>query len=166
MRARNGASVAIVALALGVVLTGCAHRAATATLRDAMYAYSCCSAGDTIPVREGEDEVMTLHWIATVAPPGAARPALPVTLAAALTGPFPDVAALKVALASSPRRSPAVVAVTVRTTDQAGGTPVSTLRLPTGTRAGLYDLTTTVASAGGTMTGDSVIQVGADTKTG
>jgi hypothetical protein len=163
MPARNGASVVVAVLVLGVSLSGCARGATNATVRDATYQYSCCNATDLNPVRQGNDEVATLHWTATPAPPTAARAARPVSLAAALTGPFPDVAALKIAMASSPRRSPTIVAVTVRTTDQAGGAPVSTFRFPATTPAGLYDLTTTVASASGSQTADAVVQVGPDT---
>jgi hypothetical protein len=163
MPAGNDASVVIAALVLGVGLSGCASSASKASVRSATYQYSCCNATDLIPIRQGNDEVATLHWTAVPAPPTAARAAIPVSLAAALTGPFSDVAALKIAMASSPRRSPTIVAVTVWTTDQAGGTPVSTFRFPPSTPHGVYDLTTTVASAGGSQTADGVVQVGPDT---
>lgn len=160
MRARNGASLVVAVLVLGIGLSGCASSASKATPRLAAYQYSCCNATDLIPVRQGNDEVVTLHWTAVPAPPTAARTAVPVSLAAALTGPFPDAAALKIAMSSSPRRSPTIVAAPVRTTDQAGGAPVSTFRFPTATPDGLYDLTTTVAFAGGSQTADGVVQVG------
>ena len=160
MPARNDANVVIVVLVLGVGLGGCARGTSKASVRYATYQYSCCNATDLIPVRQGNDEVATLHWTALPAPPTTARAAIPVSLAAALTGPFPDVAELKTAMASKPRRSPTIVAVTVRTTDQVGGAPVSTFRFPTTTPAGLYDITTTVAFAGGSQTADGVVQVG------
>jgi len=163
MPARSDASVVIAVLVLGVGLSGCARGTSKASVRIATYQYSCCNATDLIPVRQGNDEVATLHWTAVPAPPTTARAAIPVSLAAALTGPFSDVAELKIAMASKPRRSPTIVAVTVRTTDQAGGTPVSTFRFPTSTPRGLYDLTTTVAFTGGSQTADGVVQVGPDT---
>jgi hypothetical protein len=163
MPARNDACVVIAVLILGVGLSGCARGTSKSSVRHATYQYSCCNATDLVPIRQGNDDVATLHWTAVPAPPTAARAAISVSLAAALTGPFSDVAALKTAMASSPRRSPTIVAVTVRTTDQAGGAPVSTFRFPTTTPAGLYDLTTTVAFAGGSQTADGVVQVGPDT---
>jgi hypothetical protein len=164
MAARNRTSELIALLAFAVMLYGCARSASKVTAPYATYQYSCCQAADITPVRQA-GVPMVVHWIATVASPAPARRATPVTLAATLTGPFPDVAALKV-MSSSHGRPPTIVAGTVQTTDQAGGTPVSTLRLPTSTQAGFYDLTTTVTSAGGTASGHSVIQVGAGTKTG
>ena len=160
MRARNGARLVITLSVLGIGLSGCASSASKATPRLATYQYSCCNATDLIPVRQGNDEVATLHWTAIAAPPTDGRTAIPVSLVAALTGPFPDAAALKIAMSSTPRRSPTIVAVPVRTTDQVGGVPVSTFRFPTATPDGLYDLTTTVAYAGGSQTADSVVQVG------
>jgi hypothetical protein len=160
MRARNGASLAIAAMVVGIGLSGCASNASKGTPGHATYQYSCCNATDLIPVRQGDDDVATLHWTAIPAPPTAARTAVPVSLKAALTGPFPDAAALKIAMSSSPRHSPTIVAVTVWTTDQAGGAPVSTFRFPTTTPDGLYDLTTTVAFAGGSQTADGVVEVG------
>ncbi|HEY5455283.1 MAG TPA: hypothetical protein VIJ96_07425 [Acidothermaceae bacterium] len=148
------------ALVLGVGLSGCARGASKASVRIATYQYSCCNATDLIPVRQGNDEVATLHWTAVPAPPTAARAAIPVSLAAALTGPFSDAAALKIAMVSIPRRSPTIVAVTVWTTDQAGGAPVSTFRFPPSTPPGLYDLTTTVEFAGGSQTADGAVKVG------
>jgi hypothetical protein len=165
MSARNGTSELIALLAFGATLCGCARSASKATAPYATYQYSCCQAADIAPVRQA-GVPMLVHWIATVALPAPARTVTPVTLAATLTGPFPDVAALKNVMSSSHGRPPTIVAGTVQTTDQAGGTPVSTLRLPSSTPAGFYDLTTTVTSAGGTASGHSVIQVGAGTKTG
>jgi hypothetical protein len=160
MPARNDTSVVIAVLVLGVGLFGCGRSTSKATVRNATYRYSCCDATELVPVRQGNDEVATLHWTAIPASPTTTRAAIPVSLAAALTGPFPDATVLKIAMASKPRRLPTIVAATVRTTDQAGGAPVSTFRIPTTTPAGLYDITTTVAYAGGSQTADGVVQVG------
>ena len=165
MPARIGSGAAIVVLALGLTLSGCTRGSSAAAVRHATYQYSCCRSTDVVAVHRA-GEAMTLHWNATAAPAATARTATAVTLTAALTGPFPDAAAVKVAMGSRPNYVHTIVAATVRTTDQTGGTPVSTLSLPTSTPAGFYELTTTVASDGGTVIGNGVVDVGADINTG
>lgn len=154
MPVRNGIVPVTVVLALGLATSGCARGASTATARTATYQYSCCRAADVTPVRRAGDS-MAVHWIATAVAPTSARAAISVTLAAALSGPFSNAAAVKIATTSSPT----IVGATMETTNEAGGAPVSTLRLPSSMPAGFYDLRTTVTTAGGAVTGDSVIQL-------
>lgn len=156
---RRGGSAAAVLLAVGMLGTGCTSQAPVVGVQHALYQYSCCQDSDLATVqRPGES--ITLHWIVTAAPPTGSATAVPVTLSAVLTGPFPDVSALKTAMASGSPPAAMVAAADVRTTDRAGGAPISTLRLPAAATAGFYDVRTTVASGGGTLSADGIIQVG------
>ena len=82
-----------------------------------------------------------------------------MTLSAALSGPYVDVAGLKIASAAVP----AVSALPVHTTDRAAGAPVSRLVIPADAPSGFYNLTFTVDLREGTRTGASVIRVAAAT---
>jgi len=73
-----------------------------------------------------------------------------------LAGPFANVAKLKASALGGPQ---AATAKSIRTTDRAGGAPVSTLIMPKDAAAGFYNLLTSVASGGGTSSGGSVIRV-------
>jgi len=81
-----------------------------------------------------------------------------VTLTASLTGSFGDVATLKGA-AGTDAPSPGVAASPLRTTDQTGGAPVSTIAIPADATPGLYDLSFAIESLGPRLSGESVVQI-------
>ena len=103
--------------------------------------------------------MVLVHWIVSEGPPSVSPHAARVTLTAALSGPYADVAGLKNASAAAP----AVSAVPVHTTDRATGAPVSRLVIPAAAPSGFYNLTFTVDLRDGTRTGASVIRVAAAT---
>jgi hypothetical protein len=155
---RRGGSAAATLLAVGMLVTGCTSQAPVVTVQHARYQYSCCQDGDVGTVHH-PGEAITLHWIVTAAPATGSTAAVPVTLSAVLTGPFPDVSTLKTAMASGSPPAALVAAADVQTTDRAGGAPTSTLRLPALAAAGFYDVRTTVASGGGDLSADGIIRV-------
>ncbi|WP_146192337.1 hypothetical protein [Cellulomonas sp. WB94] len=123
----------------------------------ARYQYSCCQSG--LPTVAYPGEVIALDWTSTAQPPTASTAATATTLSASLTGPFPDVAALKTAMSATNPPAPTVTATDVHTTDRVGGTPTSSLQLPAQAPIGFYDVRTTVASGGAALSGDQIVQV-------
>jgi hypothetical protein len=159
MRRRRVLLTAAVVVGVGVLVGGCSRPAAEPGVAYARYGYSCCQPRPPEVAHPGQ--VIALHWTATAQPPTPAATATPVTLSAWLTGPFPDVAALKTAMTATSLPAAAVTAAAVHTTDRAGGTPVSTLPLPASAPAGFYDLRTSVVFGGGALSGDTVVRVSA-----
>ena len=133
----------------------CSHQPSNETTSQAHFAYTCCEQSDIAPVRH-PGQAVTLHWIVRAAGETDSESSpLPVTLSAALTGPFVDVASLK---ASEPD-SPVASSAPLHTTDVEGGDPTTTLRIPPDAKPGFYNLTFAVESGGGTVSGASVIRV-------
>ena len=127
----------------------------SSSVRHVSYRYSCCATGDVEPVRH-TGEVFTLHWIATPSP--ATEPERPnetVTLTATMNGGFTDVAALK----ASPSAAPAIPAAELTTSTWAGGTPTSTIRIPTTATPGFYNVAWLISSGGASVGGATIIQV-------
>lgn len=77
-----------------------------------------------------------------------------MTLTAGLAGNFSTVSGLKASAGPSTVEAPVVV-----TTNQVGNAPVSIITIPKNAAPGYYNLTTTVALGGGTVSGGSIIQV-------
>lgn len=124
----------------------------------ATFTYSCCSDADVAQVVHPGD-VLYVHWIVSPGPPSRSAGPVEVTLSASLTGSFADAAQLKSSLSEGVPPQPTATASPVRTTSQAGGAPVSAIAIPSDALPGLYDLTTSVESGGGTLTGGSIIRI-------
>ena len=152
------AAVAVV-LGVGFLVAGCSRQAPAPGVEYARYQYSCCQAG--LPTVAYPGQVIALGWTSTAQPPTASTAATAMTLSASVTGPFPDVAALKTAMSADIPPAPTVTAADVHTTDRVGGTPTSSLQLPAQAPSGFYDLRTTVASGGAALSGDRILQVAA-----
>lgn len=159
MRSRSPRSVAAVlcVAGLGLAATACggSHGPGPSSSR-AVYRYTCCAASVVNRVHR-PGEMFRVRWSAAAVAPQA-RSTGPVTLTLRLTGPFSSIAALK--------RNPTGASMTVRaspvhTSDRAGGSPLSTLRLPRAAKPGFYDLTSAVHQGGGVVSGDSIIRVAA-----
>jgi hypothetical protein len=124
-------------------------------VRHATYSYSCCASTDVDQVRHPGD-LLTVHWIVTESPAaGTKKASEPVTLAATLTGAFPDVASLK----GSPAAAKALPTSVLHTTTWTGGAPITRLQIPATAAPGFYNLSTQVSSGGGTLGGAAIIQV-------
>jgi hypothetical protein len=128
---RRGGSAAAALLAVAVLGTGCTSQSPVVGVQHARYEYSCCQDSDLGTLHHPGEEI-TLHWIVTAEPPTGFTTAVPVTLSAVLTGPFPDVSTLKTTMAS-------------------GSPPAALVAAP--------NVRTTVASGGGTLSADGIIQV-------
>lgn len=125
------------------------------------YRYTCCQKTDIDQVLHPGD-VLVVHWIVETLPPTRTYPETPVTLSASLTGSYPDATTLKRS-AGAGAPSSALTAAPVQTTDRAGGAPVSTIAIPLDAAPGLYDLSTSVESGGGRLSGESIVRVEART---
>lgn len=140
-----------------ITLAGCTRTPGQqSTVQHATFTYTCCSRADVTQVRHPGD-VIHLHWIVSAGPPSATSNVSPVTLVVALSGPYQSVESLKGASTPAPIAS----AQPIHTTTGVGGDPVSTLVIPKDAASGLYNLTTSVESAGGGLSGGSIIQVAA-----
>lgn len=160
MRSYRGSLALSAWLCVGAAaLAGCAetHEDPSVSV-PATFTYTCCSSADVDPVVHPGD-VLRLHWIVTPGPPAAPTSAVPVALSASLTGPYADVANLKVSVVGNGAPSPTMTASPVQTTDQAGGAPVTTIAIPPDAAPGLYNLTTVVESSGATLTGGHIIRI-------
>lgn len=144
-------------LALVVVLAaGCSlSNGGSAGPVRAVSGFTCCTARDINRVYHPGD-VVTIHWIIDTTQAAApARPAS-VTLTAALDGGFATAADAKSGRTAGTRQ---VRAEPVRVTDGTTVAPLSRLRIPDDATPGLYNLTTTTATGGITMSGTSIIRV-------
>ena len=124
----------------------------------ATFTYTCCSAADIDQVLHPGD-VLQLHWTATPGPSSRSAGPAAVTLSASLTGPYVDAATLKSSIGDG-RPAPVWTASPVETTSQEGGAPVSTIAIPLDAAPGLYDLTSSVESGGGRLTGEHIVRIG------
>lgn len=154
---RQVLATAAAALGVAALTAGCGSRAATPAVQYARYQYSCCQNGLPTVAHPGQD--ILLRWTASAEAPTTSTGTTAVTLSASVTGPFPTVTALKTAMSATKPPAPAARAVDVRTTDRAGGTPVSTVALPALAPPGFYDVRTAVVSGGGMSSGDAIVQV-------
>ena len=154
---RDVLAAVVVVLGFGSLVAGCGSRAPASAVESARYQYSCCQAG--LPTVAYPGQVIALRWTSTAQLPTASTAATAVILSASVTGPFPDVAALKTAMSADIPPAPTVTAADVHTTDRVGGTPASSLQLPAQAPPGFYDVRTTVASGGAALSGDGILQV-------
>lgn len=86
----------------------------------------------------------------------ASSEATPLTLTAHLDGAFAGVAQAKTPNAKGSQQ---VTAQPVQVTDRALKAPISILRIPAGASSGLYNLTTKVSTAHGSVWGGTIIRV-------
>jgi hypothetical protein len=147
---------AAVGVALGVsLLSGATKPRTPQSPQPATVVYSCCQGSDVdTPVHPGEQ--LNLHWVTTLGPPPGAR-VEPVVLTAKLTGASPDAASVKTG-----SRGRILVAQPIHTTNQAGGSPVSLIDIPSDALPGYYDLEWGVAEAGAGFSARTVIRVVAE----
>ena len=136
-------------------LSGCSADS-SAAIGYQRYTYTCCEASDIQRVWLPGD-TLTLHWMVASAGTTPDVTAERITLTAVLTGPYPNVAALKAG--GSPRLT--LRASPIGTTDRANVNAVSSIVLPTSIPAGFYNLADTIELANGKDAGASVIQVAA-----
>jgi hypothetical protein len=123
----------------------------------ALYTFTCCTASDVQSAWQPGGTV-SLHWIVVAAGATADNRALPVTMTAALAGPYASVDGLKGG-APAARTLPAPA---VNTDDRNPTAPTSTLALPSDLQPGFYNLAFKVDYGGGNIVaGASVVQVGA-----
>ena len=141
-----------------LAMSGCASATAnTVTYR--AYTYACCTELTAITVWHPGQQ-LTLHWTPIASTTTEASPTT-VVLQLTLTGPFNTVDQLKTATAANekPRGVRTIKAAPVTVTDQAGGTPVSELDLPTDLPSGYYNLDAETASGNVSAGGGVVVQV-------
>jgi hypothetical protein len=135
-------------------LSGCSTATSQYSVSYQRYTYTCCEGADfQRPWSPGE--TLTLHWVAAPADTTADSSAQRITLTAVLTGPYPNVDALKAG--GSPRVI--VRATPVVTTDRAGANEVSSIVLPIDLADGFYNLADAIEGAGGKASSASVIHV-------
>jgi hypothetical protein len=145
------------AVAATALLGGCSSSGpAQPGVAYARYEFTCCLASETGQTwRSGQ--AVELHWIVRSAGEMADSKRRSVVLTATVTGPYKDVATLKV-------QGPAartVAADRIATDDRTPAVPVSILPLPADLPPGFYNLTVKVDFGGGTSTESaSVVQVG------
>lgn len=150
--------MAFLASLSAAAVAGCAHaQPGYVNGAPATFTYTCCSAGDVDQVIH-PGEVFQLHWIVLAGPPSPAAPT-PIALSAFLTGPHTDTTDVKTAFGDGVPASPTMEATPVHTTSNAGEAPISRIVVPPDAAPGLYDLSTVVESAGGTLSGKYVIRV-------
>lgn len=139
---------------VAVLTSGCSGSSgpSASALTHPTYRYGCCAAGDLDHALHAGD-TFAVHWIVTDAPP--TDHPTPVRLGALLNGPFTSVSLLK----ARPTAAPAVSSVAVRTTDWAGGSPVSVFDIPAAAAPGFYNLTTTVSVDGQMISAGAIVQV-------
>ena len=137
-----------------VALSGCSMSDSQSAIGYQRYTYTCCEASDIQRLWLPGD-TLALHWM--VAPAGTTSDATAerITLTAVLSGPYPNVAALKAG--GSPRLT--LRAAPIGTTDRARANAVSSIVLPMSLPAGFYNLADTIESANGKAGGATVIQV-------
>ncbi|GAA3764735.1 hypothetical protein GCM10022225_58490 [Plantactinospora mayteni] len=119
--------------------------------------YSCCADPvPQVPYRTGE--TVMLHW--TVRTIGTPSGPSQVELNAGLTGPHPDVAALKAASAAGNAAGEmTLTAAPVRPTGAADEVPTSVIQIPAAARPGYYNLVWSADEPGGSFGAASVVQV-------
>lgn len=145
-----------------MVVAGCAQTpVAPSGAGPATYRYTCCEKADVDRVLHPGD-VLVVHWIVEALPPTRSYPSAPATLSASLAGGFSDVSTLKSSVGTA---APVheIAATPVQTTNKAGGSPVSTIAIPPDAAPGLYNLTTSVESGGGRLTGATIVRIAART---
>jgi hypothetical protein len=150
----NPAVVAGSAWIAAMALAGCSTSNAGTSVSYQRYTFTCCEGAD-FQRTWSPGETLTLHWLAQPAgttPDGSGQR---IALTAVLTGPYPNVDALKAG--GSPRLT--VRATPVVTTDRAGANEVSSILLPIDLPDGFYNLADTLESAGGKASSASVIHV-------
>jgi methionine-rich copper-binding protein CopC len=96
---------------------------------------------------------VTLHWIVASAGTTTDPSAAPITLTAALSGPFASVAALKAAGSGPETMTAAPLHLSARNP----GNPVSTIALPMNLVAGWYNLVYSVNSGPGNSVGGATV---------
>jgi hypothetical protein len=126
-----------------------------ASTQHATYQYSCCQPGTLVGPHQPGD-ALTVHWIVTGGG-WSYQNSSPVTLRATLAGSFDTAAAAK------PDTTARTIATAdpIHTTTAAGGSPVSTIHIPTNAPPGYYDLRFSITMpGGGSSSGTSIIKVG------
>jgi hypothetical protein len=153
MRARW--KVSAPSLVTALTLAACASSGTANGRAYEQFRVSCCTDA-SLQTDWHPGGAVTLHWIVasdgTTTDPAAA----PITLTAAISGPFASVAALKAA-GSDPET---LTAAPLHLSARNPGDPVSTIALPTTLAAGWYNLVYSVNSgSGNSVGGASVIRV-------
>jgi hypothetical protein len=146
--------IALSAWIAALGLSACSTDTSQLSVSYQRYTYTCCQASDTqrawVP-----GETLTLHWIAQPAGTTPDNSAARITLTAVLTGPYPNVNALKAG--GSPRVT--LSATPIVTTDRANTNAASSIALPTSLPAGFYNVANSMELASSKASGATVIQV-------
>lgn len=150
--------LAIAGMVAAGFLGGCSPSSAGQSgVTYARYTFTCCTASD-IQSAWHPGETVTLHWIVVAAGATADSRPLPITITAALAGPYANVNGLKGG-APAARTLPAAA---LNTDDRNPTAPTSTFALPSDLAPGFYNLAFKIDYGGGnSLAGASVVQVGA-----
>jgi hypothetical protein len=140
--------------ATAVLLSACSTSSPTTDTSYQSFRFTCCASSDVLQSWHPGHEV-ALHWIRESAGMTSDDMKHAITLAAVFTGPYASVALLKAGGA----HAKTVYSLSMQVTDRTPGNPVSTIGLPIDLPVGWYNLATTIRSAGGSVSGASVIKV-------
>jgi hypothetical protein len=147
-------------MAGGLLLCACTGPPPPGAFTYTTYSYGCC-AESTGSTSWHAGQHVTLHWRAQM---GQTTDTIthPTVLSVSLTGPFPNVDALKKATSqgSKPAGVRTINAAPISTTDRTIGEPVSELDLPADLAPGYYNLETRSSSNGSSSGGGAVVIIG------
>jgi hypothetical protein len=146
---------ATAALGLSVFLPACSPPIPTNGVSYEQFRFTCCVNSGALLRSWHPGQDITVQWMTASAGMTSDDTQHPITLSALLTGPYASVAALK----AGGTHSAALLASPLHVTDRTPGNPASTIALPLDLAAGWYNLATTIQSAGGIVSGATVIQV-------
>lgn len=137
--------LAIAGVVAAGILVGCSPSSASQSgLTYARYTFTCCTASD-IQSAWHPGETVSLHWIVVAAGATADSRPLPITITAALAGPYANINGLKGG-APAARTIPAPA---LNTDDRNPTAPISTFALPSDLAMGFYNLAFRVDYGGG-----------------
>jgi hypothetical protein len=154
---RRITGLAIAGMMAAGFLGGCSPSSAGQSgVTYARYTFTCCTASD-IQGAWHPGETVSLHWIVVAGTTADSRP-LPITITAALAGPYASVNGVKGG-APAARTLPAAA---LHTDDRNPTAPTSAFALPADLAPGFYNLAFKIDYGGGNSVGGaSVVQVGA-----
>jgi hypothetical protein len=150
----------ILVMACGLLLSACVAQPASPDAIYGAHSYVCC-VEDTTILSWHAGQHLTLHWQPT--PPTRTTDPSPhqIVLSLTLTGPFPNVDALKQATGQGVRPAGAttITAAPVTVNDRNVVAPSSDLNLPLDLPPGFYNLETQAVSGGSSAGGGTVVHV-------
>ena len=152
--------IASLAMAGALLFSACSAQPASSDTFYGRHNYSCCTENTgTLSWHAGQH--ITLHWQPTPPERTTDPTSHQIVLSISLTGPFPNVDALKQATSQGVRPAgvTTITAVPVKVNDRDVVTPASELDLPSDLAPGYYNLATQTAGVGGSSGGGAIINV-------